>query len=270
MGITVLNSAFTVDPGNNALTITVTDAVGNVGTSSAVSVYKDGTPPPPVVSVALSDCDFLSNSGTPCEVLANPRSGMSGRDFAVSWGLPPDTSSGSFESYRIYVLPEGTAFTGTGTQVPMKTLFTFSQTGVVLDDSISTDSLGTALPQSGTGNYVAHVVVRKTNGLESSVASSVTATVTADAITYPVFSSAAFTSNTGITLAYSKPLSTNLSRYDASKLSSPSGCFLMDFTSGTGAKSVSGNTVTFAVEPLGDGSKTCSDLSALPGLVRVS
>lgn len=111
-------------------------------------------------------------------------------------------------------------------------------------------------------------MVRKSNGLESSVAASSGATIAADAITYPSFVSAAFVSNTGIALTYSKPLSSTLSQYDSSKLSSPSGCFLVDSTSGTGAKSVSGSTVTFSVEGLGNGGKTCNDLSAIPGLIR--
>lgn len=269
-GVTVPNALFTVDPGNNPLSVRVYDDAGNFGDSATNQVYKDGTPPPAVASVALSDCDHLANSGTVCSALGNPRSGMSGRDFSVTWPALSPTASGSFESYKVYVLPSGTAFTGTGGQTPSKTIFAFSQTGVVLDDSLAADSVGTPFSQTGSANYVAYVVVRKSNGLESGAIASSGATISADAITYPTFVSASFVSNTGIALTYSKPLSATLSQYDSSKLSSPGGCFLVDSTSGTGAKSVSGSTVTFSVEGLGNGGKTCSDLSALPGLVRDS
>ncbi|MFZ3233147.1 MAG: hypothetical protein WA194_06615 [Patescibacteria group bacterium] len=76
-------------------------------------------------------------------------------------------------------------------------------------------------------------MVRKSNGLESTVAASAPAAVTPDSITYPQFVSAAFTSGTGISVTFSKPLSTALSDFDSSKISSPTGCFLIDSTSGT-------------------------------------
>lgn len=46
--VTVSNSAFGIDPGNNTMYVTVTDDAGNIGTSPTSTIYKDGTPPPPV------------------------------------------------------------------------------------------------------------------------------------------------------------------------------------------------------------------------------
>lgn len=91
--VTVPNSAFTLDPGYNSLYVTVTDAAGNEGKSATSQIYKDGTPPPPVTSVSLSDCDYVGNSSTPCATKGNPRSGLSGRDFHVTWTPPADTAS---------------------------------------------------------------------------------------------------------------------------------------------------------------------------------
>ncbi len=183
---------------------------------------------------------------------------MSGQDFRVTWATPPETESGSFSSYKVYVLPESVAL-NTGSMAPLETLYSFYATGTILSGALAADSSGTTFPSSGTGSYVAHVVVLKSNGL-TSVASSTGGIVTADAITYPTVESAAFVSNTGIALTYSKPLSATLSNHDASKISSPSGCFVPDVSGGTAAKTVSGSTVTFAVEPLGNVGKTCSDL----------
>lgn len=103
--VTVPNALFTVNPGNNSLFVRVYDDAGNFGDSVTNQVYKDGTPPSAVASVNLSDCDRLSNAGTPCAALGNPRSGMSGRDFSVSWPALSATASGSFEAYKVYVLP---------------------------------------------------------------------------------------------------------------------------------------------------------------------
>lgn len=59
--VTVPNAAFTNNPGANSVRIRVYDARSNMG-EATVSVTKDYTPPSPVASVSLEDCDFLSNA----------------------------------------------------------------------------------------------------------------------------------------------------------------------------------------------------------------
>lgn len=154
---------------------------------------------------------------------------MTGRDFSIKWDLP--TSSGSFSTYNIYILPTGTTL-DTSKHAPVKTLGTFNSTGVILDNTITYDSSGTTLPTTGTGSYYATVLVRKLNGLYSTNASSTGVTITADNITYPTLTQAAFTANTSLTLTFNKPLSPTLSAYNSAALSS-SGCFTVDTSSGT-------------------------------------
>ncbi len=226
----VPNSAFTVDPGNNALYVTVTDAVGNVGYSPESSVYKDGLPPDPVSSVSLEDCDYVGNSSTACATFGNPRNGTSGRDFRVSWTPVSESAALTFDAYEVYVLPEGTAFSSSGVTA-VKTLFVSTASGTFLDDARMTDSLGNPFHSTGSVNYVAYVKVRKSNGLSSTETASSPVSITADAIEYPSFVSARFVSNTGVALEYSKPLSSTLSHYDASKFFSDSGCFIVDSSS---------------------------------------
>ncbi len=128
---------------------------------------------------------------------------MSGRDFYVQWDTP--TGSGGFATYDIFVLPVGTTV-DTNIHTPVKSVGGFTSTGSFLLDGQATDSSGSLLPQTGTGQYVASVLVHKFNGLYSSTVSSSGTIITADAITYPTISSAAFTSNTSLTLTYNKTL----------------------------------------------------------------
>lgn len=67
--VTVPNAYFTINPGDNAFVIKVTDSAGNQGASSSKTVTKDSTPPSPVSSVAFEDCDYVGNSGTVCASL---------------------------------------------------------------------------------------------------------------------------------------------------------------------------------------------------------
>lgn len=224
------NSAFTVDPGNNPVYVTVTDAVGNVGYSPESSVYKDGLPPNPVSSVSLEDCDYVGNSSTACANLGNPRNGTSGPDFRVSWTPVSESAAPTFDAYEVYVLPEGTLFSSSGVTA-VKTLFVSTASGTFLDDAQMADSLGNPFHSTGSVNYIAYVKVRKSNGLSSVETASSPVSITADAITYPSFLSARFVSNTGVALEYSKPLSSTLSHYDASKFFSDSGCFNIDVSS---------------------------------------
>lgn len=214
--------------GDNSLKITVTDSAGNIGTSSTVVVNKDLIPPAPVTNVQLSDCDYIGNTGTDCAPLGNPRSGMTGRDFSVKWDTP--TSSGSFSTYNVYILPVGVTL-DTNVHAPVKVLGTFASTGVILDNTTTYDSSGTTLPTTGTGNYYATVLVRKLNGLYSANAASTGAIITADDITYPTLTQAAFTNNTSLTLTYNKPLSPVLTAYNSAFLSSAGGCFVSDTSS---------------------------------------
>lgn len=132
---------------------------------------------------------------------------------------------------------------------------------VFLSDSQTTDSNGNAFVSSGALSYYALVRAFKANGLYSTVATSPSATITNDVITYPTLVSSSFVTGTGIALTYNKALTGTLSGYDSSKLSSPSSCFTVDASSGTGAASVSGSTVIFKIQNLANVAKTCNDLA---------
>jgi len=153
---------------------------------------------------------------------------MTGRDFSIKWDIP--TSSGSFSVYNVYVLPVGTSL-DTNVHTPVKSIGNFAATGVILDNTTLADSSGSLLPTTGTGNYYATVLVRKINGLDSVNAASTGAIITADVITYPTLTQAAFTNSTSLTLTYNKPLSPTLTAYNSAFLSSGGGCFVRDTSS---------------------------------------
>ena len=256
---TINNSIFL--NGSNTIRIKFTDTVGNGPVySNSVTVTKDFTAPSAPLSVALTDCDALGNTGTPCAILGNPKNGVSGRDFYINFVLP--TATGSIQEYDIYATLSGQVLTSTSSILKRvyQNDITGTSTGIWLDDSTVADSNGNAFITNGTGTYYATIKSFKSNGLYSSGTDSSGSIVSFDSISLPVFSGASFTFNTGITLTYSKSLTGNISLFNATKISSASGCFTMDTSTGTGARSVSGSSVTFAVQPLGNIARTCTDL----------
>lgn len=264
------NSVF--QNGTNTIRIKVTDSVlnGPAYSVNSATITKDNTPPLPPQSVTLTDCDAIGNAGTPCAVFGNPKNGVTGRDFYINFVLP--TATGGIQEYDIYATLSGQVLTSTSSilkRVYQNDLIGTS-TGVWLDDSIVSDSNGNPFISSGTGTYYATVKSFKSNGLYSSGTDSSGSVISFDTVTLPVFSGASFISGTGIALTYSKTLTGTLSGFNSSKISSASGCFLMDNSSGTGALSVSGSSVTFRIQPLGNIAKSCTDLIIGTGAITDS
>lgn len=255
--------------GANTIRVKMTDVAGNgPAYSNAATVTKDNTPPLPVQSVTLTDCDALGNGATPCAARGNPEQGVTGRDFYIDFTLP--TSTGGIQEYDVYAVQSGQVLTSTSsilTRIYQNAL-TGTATGIWLPDSVTHDSNGNPFISSGSIAYNAIIATFKANGLYSSGVVSSGSLVSFDDIVLPVFSGASFTSNTGITLTYSKALTGTLSKFDSSKLSSSGGCFT--FTGGTGALSVTGSSVTFQVQPLADIAKTCTDLVIGTGAITDS
>lgn|GEM_PF-6295292 len=265
----VVNNAALVN-GANTIRVKFTDTAGNgpVYSTNSATPYKDLTPPLPPQSVTLTDCDYLGNTGTPCAALGNPKNGVTGRDFYVDFVLP--TSTGAIQEYDIYLALSGQVLTSTSTilkRVYQNDIIGTS-TGVWIGDAVTTDSNGNPLILSGTGEYYTSIKSFKSNGLYSLTSTASTgAIITFDTISLPTFASAAFTSNTGITLTYSKALTGTLSAYNMSRLSSATSCFAFDTSSGTGASSVNGSSVTFLIQPLSNIAKTCTDLTIGSGAI---
>lgn len=219
--------------GANTIRVKITDTAGNgpAYSTNSATVTKDNTPPLPVQSVTLTDCDSLGNEGTPCAIRGNPQYGVTGRDFYINFILP--TSTGSIQEYDVYAVQSGQVLTSTSSILARiyQNELVGTSTGIWLPDNVTHDSNGNPLISSGSTTYNAIITTFKANGLYSSGVVSSGSLVSFDNIVLPTFSGASFTSNTGITLTYSKALTGTLSSFDSSKLSSSLGCFA--FTGGT-------------------------------------
>lgn len=208
----VVNNAALAN-GTNTIKIKFTDTAGNgpVYSTNSATPYKDLTPPLPPQSVTLTDCDYVGNAGTPCAALGNPKSGVTGRDFYVNFVLP--TNTGAIQEYDIYAALSGQTLTSTSTilkRVYQNDIIGTS-TGVWMGDGVIADSNGNPFISSGTGTYYIAIKSFKSNGLYSDFVYSTGSLITYDTFALPVFSGASFTSNTGITLTYSKTLTGTLS-----------------------------------------------------------
>lgn len=260
----ISNDLLTINPWNNEVYIQATDNIWNIWNSQTFQIYKDFTPPPPVSTVNMFDCDFIGNSWTYCEKNWNPKSWITGRDFYISW-VPPSEFLW-FISYRLYVLKSGIPL-DLNTQFPVYSITDFTQTWIVLPNTITQDSSLQNFTQSWSESYDAYVVVAKSNWLKSTPVSYTWVTITSDVVNLPVLESAKFVWDTTLQLKYSKELNTILTKYNSSKITSWSGCFTIDTNNWTNAISVSWSLVDFKINPINSISKTCNDLNIWTGAI---
>lgn len=97
--MTLFNSNMSV--GTNTITLYCQDAAGNIATNTTFSVSKTlPTPAMTTSGMTLVDNDVEWD-------------GVDGRDLKVTWDSSIGSAFTGFDSYRIYILPTGSAFTGT-------------------------------------------------------------------------------------------------------------------------------------------------------------
>ncbi|MDD4151216.1 MAG: hypothetical protein PHR68_01250, partial [Candidatus Gracilibacteria bacterium] len=209
--------------GSNTVNAYCKDSVGNESTIN-LNITKESLPPDMTSSgLTLTDDDVQWD-------------GVDGRDLKVTWDNTVGSTYSSFESYRIYILPENTSFTGTwvGT-VYDKNIDTWTGSS-----TLTTDSLGN--PLAG-GNYVAYVAIMGTS-LNIGTPASATGILIADVVPHPSVLSASFTSTGNLRVKFDTPLKTDLSIHSATGY-----VFQVGGTTytGTSISSVSNDTINVTI-----------------------
>ncbi len=133
------------------------------------------------------------------------------RDLKVNWDTSIGSSFAWFESYRIYVLPENTAFSTWYTQlwiVPNSRINTWTWSKTITNDS--------AWNPLAWWNYKAYVAIMWTSWELWTVAASATWTLISDVVPHPSVLSASFTSTGNLRVKFDTALKTDLSSHNAS------------------------------------------------------
>ncbi|MDD5213779.1 MAG: lamin tail domain-containing protein [Candidatus Gracilibacteria bacterium] len=218
---TILNSWLTL--GSNTVNAYCKDNVGNESTTS-LSITKEALPPAMSSSgLTLIDNDIAWD-------------GVDGRDLKVTWDASIGASYSSFESYRIYVLPENTAFTGTWIgAIYDKNINMWTGSSNIVNDSLGNPLAG--------GKYITYVAIMGTS-LNLGNPASATGTLVSDIVPHPSVLSATFTNTQNLQVKFDAPLKTDLSIHSASGF-----IFQVAGTTytGTSISSVSNDTINVTI-----------------------
>lgn len=136
---------------------------------------KDTTAPDAVTNVVLASKDIVLKSG-------GTKKGIDGQDFTITW-TPSATADSTFNVYRIFILPQGTA-------LDVKNDIPF---GVVSGQTSATFTGTDDILRDGKGNlwlsgakYVAYVIAEDTSMNQSAAAASPPGTITVHSAPAPV------------------------------------------------------------------------------------
>ncbi len=180
---TIINSWLNI--WNNAVTAYCKDSVWNESTTT-INLIKESLPP----AMTSSWLTLVDND--------SDWDWVDWRDLKVTWDTSVWLSYPSFESYRIYILPENTSFTWTFVwTVYDKNIGTWTGTS-----SLIKDSLWNPL---AWWNYIAYVTIMWTS-LNIWTPASATWTLVSDVVPHPSVLSAKFTTKTNLSVKFDTPL----------------------------------------------------------------
>ncbi|EKD30047.1 MAG: BNR repeat-containing glycosyl hydrolase [uncultured bacterium (gcode 4)] len=170
---------------------------------------------------------------------------VDGRDIKITWDSAVATSYVGFESYRLYILPENTAFTGTYIGLVSNSGAT-TWTG---SSNILNDSLWNSL---ASWNYVAYIAIMGTSGNLWGAASA-TGTLVADIVPHPSVLSASFTSTGNLRVKFDTALKTDTGSHFATGFVYQVGA--VTYT-GTSISSISDDIINVLIPDVGSTSAT--------------
>lgn len=229
--VTLFNSNMSV--GTNAITLYCQDEAGNIATNTTFSVSKTlPTPAMTTSGITLVDNDVEWD-------------GVDGRDLKVTWDSSIGSSFTGFDSYRIYILPTGTTFTGTYLWLVINSgATTWTGSSYIINDSLWN-------PLSW-GDYVTYVAIMGTSGQLGTPASA-TGTLTYDTVPHPSTLSASFTSTGILSVKFNTNLKTDTWSHSATGF-----VYQIGTTTYTGisVSSVSTDTINITIPDTGNTSAT--------------
>lgn len=230
ISVTLPNANISV--GSNTVTIYCQDAAGNEA-NTTTNVSKVALPPNMTASgLTLTDNDTAWD-------------GVDGRDLKVTWDSAIGSTYSGFESYRIYILPQNTAFTGTYVGLESNSGAT-TWTGL---SSTVNDSAGNPL---SSGIYAVYIGIMGTSGQMGSTASA-TGTMVADVIPHPGVLSASFAATGSLRVKFDTTLNSATGAHSATGFTYQVGATTY---TGTSITSISSDTINVAIPDLGNTSAT--------------
>lgn len=189
--------------------------------------------------------------------------GLDGRDMTLSWNNSNAVGFTDFQSYRIYILPNSTAF-NTGSQTHIKLLTDKNLSTWTGDASITKDSLGVDLVSGAS--YKACIAILGNSGQLGTEGCTASTVLTADTVSHPLVLSAKFTSDTNLEVTTNATLDSNLSSHSGALLSFVRGSTV----TATAVASVSTNKINFTIPSLGSIAATGSTLLIATGSIRAN
>jgi hypothetical protein len=220
---------------------------------SATGSVTKTTPPPSMAGkvTGFSDGDADHN-------------GLDGRDLLVSWDNTDSAAYGSFDSYRIYILPSSVTL-DTATHTAVVNYFTKTASSWSGASTITRDSTNTTLVSGGS--YKACVAVMSSANILGTAGCSANATLTADVVQNPTVLSAKFTGDTTLQITTDATLDTNLATHSGAGVTYTVGGAAR---TATAVASVNGTKINFTIPSLGSLAATGATLAVATGSLHAA